>query len=63
MIKVNPDKDFVKEIREHLKENNGYCPCSIVKNPDTRCMCKAFREQESGFCHCGLYEKVPNIKT
>jgi ferredoxin-thioredoxin reductase catalytic subunit len=29
------------------------------KNPDTKCMCKAFREQEeSGVCHCGLYKKT-----
>lgn len=24
---------------------------------DTKCMCKEFREQESGWCHCGLYYK------
>ena len=61
MIKVitNPDKDFVKEFREKLKENNGYCPCSLVKNEDTKCRCKRFREQISegklGECCCGLY--------
>lgn len=53
----NPDKDFVKEIMEALKNNNGYCPCRSEKNPDTKCMCKEFREQESGMCHCGLYIK------
>ena len=35
-----------------------HCPCSILKTPETRCMCKAFRMQESGKCHCGLYEKL-----
>lgn len=39
--------------------NNGYCPCAVEKTPDTRCMCKEFREQEEvGPCHCGRYEKV-----
>lgn len=57
-IKVNSDKDLETEIRLKLKENNGYCPCVIVKNEDTKCMCKEFREQqEEGYCHCGLYYK------
>ncbi len=61
MIKVitNPDKDFVKEFRKKLKENQGYCPCSLVKNEDTKCRCKEFKEQiakeQLGECHCGLY--------
>lgn len=39
--------------------NDGYCPCAIQKTPDTKCMCKEFREQESeGPCHCGRYMKV-----
>lgn len=64
MIKVvtNQDKDFVKEFREKLKENDGFCPCSLVKNEDTKCMCKSFREQIAngviGECCCGLYSVV-----
>lgn len=58
-IRTNPDKEFVKEFREKLKNNQGYCPCRITKNDDTKCMCKEFREQvdrgETGECHCGLY--------
>jgi len=58
-IKTNSDENFVKEIRKKLKENDGYCPCRIAKNKDTKCMCKEFREQvdrgETGECHCGLY--------
>lgn len=47
-----------KNIEKKLKENDGYCPCSIVKTEDTKCMCKNFREQqEESQCHCGLYEK------
>lgn len=57
MIKINPDKEFVKEFRQRLKDNSGYCPCRVQKTDDTKCMCKEFREQESGYCHCGLYYK------
>ena len=58
IIKINPDKEFVKEMREKLRENDGYCPCVIVKTPDTQCMCKEFLEMEEGKCHCGLYTKI-----
>lgn len=57
-IRVNSDKKLVSEIRRKLKENDGYCPCSLVKDEDHKCICKDFIEQESGLCHCGLYEKI-----
>ena len=39
--------------------NDGYCPCAVFKTPDTKCICKEFREQEEpGLCHCGRYGKV-----
>lgn len=56
-ISVNPDNNLVLEIRQALKDNNGYCPCRIIKNEDTLCMCKEFREGPAGLCHCGLYIK------
>lgn len=58
MIKLNENKELVQEIRTLLKANNGYCPCRIEKTPNTKCMCKEFREMTSGECHCGLYIKV-----
>jgi ferredoxin-thioredoxin reductase catalytic subunit len=58
LIKLNPDKVVVEEIKNKLKANDGYCPCRITKSQDTKCMCKEFREQTSGECHCGLYIKV-----
>lgn len=63
MIRENPDKERVKEIREALKLSDGYCPCVIEQSKDTKCMCKEFRDQLKddsfyGLCHCGLYEKV-----
>ena len=55
---TNPDTDFVKEMKKAIKNNNGYCPNSFVKNKDTKCPCKNFREQiENGYCSCGLYYK------
>ena len=50
------------EFEKALKENDGYCPYKTMKNEDTKCMCKEFREQVAdpnfeGFCHCKLYYK------
>lgn len=58
-VKVNPDTEFANIIRQNIKDNGGYCPCSIAKSEDTKCMCKDFREQNhSGYCHCQLYYKT-----
>lgn len=59
-IRTNRDRVVVERVRKALRENNGYCPCSLVKDEDHKCMCKEFIEQKSGFCHCGLYEKLEN---
>lgn len=56
-IKVIADVDYAAEVRRKIKENDGYCPCKLIKNDDTRCMCKEFLEMEEGACHCGLYIK------
>lgn len=52
----------VREIDPSVKflvwRNGGYCPCMVAKTPDTKCPCKAFREQTEGVCHCGRFEKV-----
>ena len=52
IIEINP------RIKANVDANNGYCPCAIWQTEDTKCMCKEFREQESGQCHCGRFEKV-----
>ena len=58
-IVLNKDDVLVEYIRKRLRDNNGYCPCAIVQDDDTKCMCKAFREQKNeGECHCGLYVKI-----
>ena len=59
MLKItyNQDKQIVDKILYALDKNNGYCPCKLEKNNDTKCMCKEFKEQKEGYCHCGLYIK------
>lgn len=58
-IYKNPDKEYADEVAIRIKKNNGYCPCALLKTPDTKCRCKAFRDQvergEEGACHCGLW--------
>lgn len=54
----NPDKEFADEVMRAINENDGYCPCRSEKTPDTKCMCKEFREQAEGMCHCGMFIKV-----
>lgn len=59
-IELSKDDELVRKIQQKLKENDGYCPCRLERNEDTKCMCKEFREQEIGECHCGLYYKCEN---
>lgn len=56
-IRLNPDKKEAERILRAVEENDGYCPCRLVRTEDTKCICKEFKEQEEGFCHCGLYLK------
>ena len=66
-ITLNPDAEVVKTIKEGLKAKDGYCPCRLERTPDTKCMCKEFRDQIAdpdyeGFCHCMLYYKKKKKK-
>lgn len=58
-IKQTEDKELLAEILKQLKENDYYCPCSLTRTPNDKCMCKNFRDQverkEPGECHCGRY--------
>lgn len=56
-IFITMNEEHEKDVKEKLKSNNNHCPCSLEYNDDTICMCKEFREQESGWCHCRLYFK------
>lgn len=57
-IIYNKDQEFVAEMKQALKNNNGFCPCKLDRNKDTKCICKEFKEQDEGFCSCGLYQKI-----
>lgn len=68
-IRLNDNIELVNEVKNKLKNNKEkygkqFCPCVIPSkyndenNDDYVCMCKEFREQESGECHCGLYIKT-----
>lgn len=61
-IVQNPDTEYANKMKRKLKENAGYCPCVLIKNNDTKCRCREFREQIengiSGSCHCGLWLAV-----
>lgn len=61
-IVLNDDKELVAEIDKQLEETGGYCPCSLIQDKDTRCMCKAFRDDfakgKVGECHCGKYKII-----
>ena len=62
-IRLINDTNLIAEIDKALEENNKkygkrYCPCKLEHNDDNVCMCKEFREQKDGVCHCGKYEKV-----
>ncbi len=61
-VKLNPDKEVVKTIKEGLKRTGGYCPCRLSRTEEYKCMCKEFKDQIAdpnfeGFCHCLLYYK------
>lgn len=57
-IKAIDNKELANQIRQQIKNNDGYCISNLTKNEDTKCMCKEFREQGVGECHCGLYIKT-----
>jgi ferredoxin-thioredoxin reductase catalytic subunit len=61
-IRFNTNSEIVNTVKQGLKEKGGYCPCRLEKSPDTKCICKEFRQQISdpnfeGYCHCMLYYK------
>jgi len=55
MVRLNPDENFVKEIREAIKDNDGYCCCKLEMKPEKKCPCLEFRETQE--CCCELYIK------
>lgn len=59
IIKPNPDTALFVLMTRAVEENGGYCPCVPEKSDDSKCICKAFREQQTvGECHCGRFVKT-----
>ncbi len=61
-IKLNPDEEIVKIVKEGLAMKGGYCPCRMEIKEEYKCMCQEFKEQIKdpnfeGYCHCMLYYK------
>lgn len=50
-----------KNLLQKVRDNDGYCICALVHDPDTKCMCREFRDTEPTkdgvTCHCGVYTK------
>lgn len=58
IIKKNPDEQEYIKITQAVKDNDGYCPCMIFKDENTKCICTEFRDQDfTGFCHCKRFVK------
>ena len=60
-IRHTDNKELLEEILQALEDNDHYCPCSLTKTPDDKCMCKKFRDiikqniPGSYECDCGRY--------
>lgn len=66
MIKVTDNKEVKETVLAGLKRNKEkygkkYCPCSLVRDEDTICMCKEFREMEEGTCHCQIHNGTKDL--
>lgn len=61
VIKLSDDKELIEEVDKQLDRNyllygKRYCPCAIIQDDDSVCMCKDFRDRtEPGSCNCGKY--------
>ena len=65
MIKVTDNKEVKETVLAGLKRNKEkydkkYCPCSLVRDEDTICMCKEFREMELAIANFMLKLKTNN---
>jgi hypothetical protein len=60
----NPNEEELNDIVAAIEANDGYCPCALEKNDDTKCACKKFRDsRDTDYCHCGRFYKVKNYTT
>ena len=46
-------------VTKEVKANDGYCCCRLVRDKNTRCVCKDFKDQQTeGLCYCERFMKV-----
>ena len=62
-MKIIKNPNWTKKQHEaftrKVNDNDGFCPCSLIKSDDTKCICKAFIESKiTGECHCGRFIKT-----
>lgn len=57
-VRMTKDKELAQYVIQSAKDRNGHCPCMVKDTENTLCCCLAFRKQEQGICHCGLWEKL-----
>lgn len=63
MIKVTDNKEVKETVLAGLKRNKEkygkkYCPCSLVRDEDTVCMCKEFRKWKKGLAIANFMLKL-----
>ena len=56
-IKLNPDKEMVKTVREGLKRTGGYCPCMLVRRTPSVCVRRFESKRSRGFAIVGCIIK------
>jgi hypothetical protein len=61
-IVLNDDLALIAEVNRQLQETRGYCPCSLIWDDSTKCVCSAFKESltkgEETECNCGKYKII-----
>lgn len=59
-VSQNLKGEAAAKLRQKIKDNGGYCLCSLIKDDRHLCgPCQDFLEdgQTDNVCHCGLYHK------
>ena len=61
-IVLGDDLELIAEVNRQLQETRGYCPCSLVWDDSTKCICATFKEslanEEEVECNCGKYKII-----
>ena len=45
-VRLNPDEEVVKRVREGLKRTGGYCPCRLQRTEDNKCHCMLYYKEK-----------------